>query len=171
MGISISSRASLLVICIALAFGQANPPAKKKIVITGLPDSAVSELRKSAPADITIVAPSANDVVTEMATADALIATQLTRAELIAAKQLKWVHVMNSGVESVAPIFKNSDITLTNLKVVLGPEVADHAMALLLALTRGLNQTIPSKGKWEMPRNLGQLTDLRGKTAVIVGVG
>jgi phosphoglycerate dehydrogenase-like enzyme len=171
MGISISSRASLLVICIALAFGQANPPATKKIVITGLPDSAVSELRKSAPADITIVAPSANDVVAEMATADALIATQLTRAELIAAKQLKWVHVMNSGVESVAPIFKNSDITLTNLKVVLGPEVADHAMALLLALTRGLNQTIPSKGKWEMPRNLGQLTDLRGKTAVIVGVG
>jgi len=44
-------------------------------------------------------------------------------------------------------------------------------MALLLALTRGLYQTIPAKGKWEMPRNLNQLTDLRGKTAVIVGVG
>jgi len=60
---------------------------------------------------------------------------------------------MNSGVEGVAPVFKNTDIVLTNLKVVLGPEVADHAMALLLSLTRGLNQTIPAKGRWEMPRN------------------
>jgi D-2-hydroxyacid dehydrogenase (NADP+) len=171
MGISLSVRSIVFGLLIAAAFGQADQPFKKKIIITGLPESAVAELKKSAPSNVSIVAPSPNEVVSEIANADALIATQLTRAELQAAKQLKWVHIMNSGVESVAPVLKNTDIVLTNLKVVLGPEVADHAMALLLALTRGLNQTIPARGKWEMPRNLNQLTDLHGKTAVIVGVG
>jgi phosphoglycerate dehydrogenase-like enzyme len=167
----ITIRSLLIAVLITLISAQPGQQAKKKIVITGLPDATIAELRSSAPPNVSIVAPPQSQIVTEMADADALIATQLTRAELLAAKQLKWVHVMNSGVESVAPIFKNSDITLTNLKVVLGPEVADHAMALLLALTRGLNVTIPAKGRWEMPRNLNQLTDLRGKTAVIVGVG
>jgi phosphoglycerate dehydrogenase-like enzyme len=171
MEISFSVRSIILTLVISVAFGQADQPVKKKIVITGLPDSAVAELKKSAPSNVSILAPAPNEVVSEIANADALIATQLTRAELQAAKQLKWVHIMNSGVESVAPVFKDTDIVLTNLKVVLGPEVADHAMALLLALTRGLNQIIPAKGRWEMPRNLNQLTDLRGKTAVIVGVG
>jgi phosphoglycerate dehydrogenase-like enzyme len=44
-------------------------------------------------------------------------------------------------------------------------------MALLLSLTRGLYMTIPARGKWEPPENLAQLTELSGKTAVIVGVG
>jgi phosphoglycerate dehydrogenase-like enzyme len=161
----------VLTLLVTFAFGQATPPAKKKILITGLSEATVEELRISAPPSVSIVSPPPARVNTEIADADALIATQLNRAELQAAKQLKWVHIMNSGVEGIAPVFKNTDIILTNLKVVLGPEVADHAMALLLSLTRGLFQTIPAKGKWEMPRNLNQLTDLRGKTAVIVGVG
>ena len=171
MQFSLTTRSVLLTLVTALAFAQAGQPAKKKIVVTGLPETTVDELRKSAPPNVLIVAPPQNQINAEIADADALIATQLNRAELQAAKQLKWVHIMNSGVEGIAPIFKNTDITLTNLKVVLGPEVADHAMALLLSLTRGLYQTIPAKGKWEMPRNLNQLTDLHGKTAVIVGVG
>jgi D-2-hydroxyacid dehydrogenase (NADP+) len=171
MQFSLTTRSVLLTLVTALAFAQAGQPAKKKIVVTGLPETTVDELRKSAPPNVLIVAPPQNQINAEIADADALIATQLNRAELQAAKQLKWVNIMNSGVEGIAPIFKNTDITLTNLKVVLGPEVADHAMALLLSLTRGLYQTIPAKGKWEMPRNLNQLTDLHGKTAVIVGVG
>jgi len=164
-------RSLVLTLLVTFAFGQTTQPAKKKILITGLPDSTVEELRKSAPPNVTIVSPPPAQVNAEIADADALIAAQLNRAELQASKQLKWVHIMNSGVEGIAPVFKNTDVTLTNLKVVLGPEVADHAMALLLSLTRGLYQTIPAKGKWEMPRNLNQLTDLRGKTALIVGVG
>jgi D-2-hydroxyacid dehydrogenase (NADP+) len=171
MQITFAARSTVLALLVAFAFGQSSQPARKKILITGLPDSTVEELRKSAPSNVQIVSPPPAQINSEIADADALIATQLNRAELQASKQLKWVHIMNSGVEGIAPVFKNTDITLTNLKVVLGPEVADHAMALLLSLTRGLYQTIPAKGKWDMPRNLNQLTDLRGKTAVIVGVG
>jgi phosphoglycerate dehydrogenase-like enzyme len=154
------------------AFGFAQtPPAKKKIIILGLGDSAIAELRKSAPANVLIVTPSPDQIAAEIVDADALVSPELTRAELQTAKQLKWVQVLNAGSEGIVPVFKNTDITLTNLKVVLGPEVADHAMALLLSLTRGLYETIPSRGKWEVPKNVSQLTELRGKTAVIVGVG
>jgi phosphoglycerate dehydrogenase-like enzyme len=172
MKFSATTRAiSLLLLLAAASFGQTAQPQKKKIIISGLPDSAIAELRKSAPPNVLIVSPPPDQIASEIADADALISTQLTRAELNAAKQLKWIHIMNSGVENIAPALKGTDITLTNLKVVLGPEVADHAMALLLSLTRGLNETIPARGKWEMPRNLAQLTELDGKTAVIIGVG
>ncbi|HLW99425.1 MAG TPA: D-2-hydroxyacid dehydrogenase [Candidatus Acidoferrales bacterium] len=161
---------SVFLVLITNSLAHAQTPAKKKIVILGLPDSAITDLKKSAPANVQIVAPSLNQVPAEMTDADALITPALTRDMVRGVTQLKWLQILNAGVEDIAPAFKNTDITLTNLKVVLGPEVADHAMALLLSLTRGLYQTIPAR-KWEQPRSMAQLTELNGKTAVVVGVG
>jgi phosphoglycerate dehydrogenase-like enzyme len=161
-------RSILVLLLVPVAFGQT---AKKKIVVVGLDDTAVAELKKSAPPNVRLVSPLPATVAAELENADALISPQVTREQLHAAKQLKWLQILNAGVEDVAPLVKETNIALTNLKVVLGPEVADHAMALLLSLTRGLYQTIPARGKWEMPENLSQLTELRGRTAVIVGVG
>jgi phosphoglycerate dehydrogenase-like enzyme len=167
MKISIAFRSMLFLALVTVAFAQTE---KKKIVISGLGDSTIADLKKTAPPNVSIVSVAPNQIATEIGDADALISTQLSRNELQLAKRLKWVQVLNAGSETISPIFKDTDVTLTNLKVVLGPEVADHAMALLLSLTRGLNQTIPAH-KWEIPRNVGQLTELNGKTAVIIGVG
>jgi phosphoglycerate dehydrogenase-like enzyme len=74
----------------------------------------------------------------------------------------------------VAPVLKGTDVTLTNCKIVQGPPIADHAMALLLALTRDLDRTIPARTKEVLPRDVGglfHLVELGGKTAVVVGVG
>lgn len=157
-----------LLLLAAAGLGQT---AKKKIVIVGLDDAAFSALKRSSPANVRLESPLPANFIAEVADADALIAPQLSRETLQTAKRLAWVHILNAGVEDVLPLVKDSNIALTNLKVVLGPEVADHAMALLLALTRGLYETIPARGKWEQPENIGQLTELRGRTAVIVGMG
>jgi phosphoglycerate dehydrogenase-like enzyme len=157
----------LFVLLIAAASGQTE---RKKIVISGLGDPIIAELRKSAPPNVLIVATTPNQLAAEIGDADAVITPLLTREQFRAAKRLKWVQILNAGVEESLPVLKGTDITLTSLKVTLGPEVADHAMALLLSLTRGLYQTIPAR-KWAVPRNIGQVTELRGKTAVIVGVG
>lgn len=167
MKIRITALSILSVLMVGAAFGQA---AQKKIVVVGLGDSAVSELRKSAPPNVQIVAPAPSQIAAELGDADAFITPQLRRQELQAGKKLKWVQVLNAGVEDAIPLVKGTDVSLTNLKIVLGPEVADHAMALLLSLTRGLYQTIPAR-KWEVPRSVSQLTELHGKTAVIIGVG
>lgn len=145
--------------------------ARKKIVVVGLDEASLSELKKSAPAGVRLVSPTPDQFAGELSNADGLISPQLTRDQLRGAKQLSWVQILNAGVEDVLPLVRSTNITLTNLKVVLGPEVADHAMALLLSLTRGLYETIPARGRWEQPENVAQLTELRGKTAVIVGVG
>ena len=162
----VSRRASLLLIS-AAALGQT---AKKKIVVAGLDENSAAELKKSAPSNVHLVTPAPDQYLAEISDADALITPQFTRDQLRAAKQLQWLQLLNTGAEDVMPLVKDSKITLTNLKVVLGPEVADHAFALLLALTRGLNQTIPAR-KWKPPENIAQLTELHGRTAVIVGVG
>ena len=156
-----------LLLLLPVAFGQ---NAKKTIVVAGLEDAAVTELKKSAPPNVRIEAPLPDHLLADLSSADAFISPQLTREMLHAGKRLSWVHILNAGVEDVLPLVKDSSLTLTNLKVVLGPEVADHAMALLLSLTRGLYETIPAR-RWEMPENLAQLTELQGRTAVIVGVG
>jgi len=161
-------RPILFLLLLPFAFGQT---AKEKIVVVGLDDAAVAELRKSAPPNVRLVTPATGQVADEIVNAAALITPQLTRELLHSGKQLRWVQILNAGVEDVLPLVKDTTIALTNLKVVLGPEVADHAMALLLSLTRGLYETIPARGKWEPPEHLAQLTELRGKTAVIVGVG
>lgn len=73
------------------------------------------------------------------------------------------------------PELLNSDITLTNGKIIQGPEIADHALAMLLALTRRLNETIPLRAKQEwLPgrfRGESRPIELHGKTALVVGLG
>jgi phosphoglycerate dehydrogenase-like enzyme len=69
------------------------------------------------------------------------------------------------------PEFQRSDVVLTNCKILMGPEIADHAFALLLSLTRGLNRAIPGRAGGELRREDFHPIELRGKTAVVVGVG
>jgi phosphoglycerate dehydrogenase-like enzyme len=169
MKIRFTAVSIIFVLLVAVASGQG--PGKKKIVVLGMGENVAAELRKSAPQDVAIVVPAAGQIASELSDADGLITPQLTRDVLQASKRVKWVQVLNAGVEDAVPLLKGTDVTLTSLKVTLGPEVADHAMALLLSLTRGLYQTIPARGKWEAPRGVRQMTELNGKTAVIVGVG
>ena len=62
---------------------------------------------------------------------------QLTPALFEAAPRLRWVHSSSSGVDHLMfPAFKESPVVLTGEKGLVGPHLADHAMGLLLALTR-----------------------------------
>ncbi len=67
----------------------------------------------------------------------------LVTPELIAlaGSSLRWMHVPGAGCEDF--FFKelvDSPLVLTNGRIIQGPEVADHAFALLLALTRNLHR-------------------------------
>jgi phosphoglycerate dehydrogenase-like enzyme len=111
----------------------------------------------------------------EIVDADAVIGAP--NGELLQlGKKVKWVQIMSAGVETVLHLsgsnyLRDSDIVLTNNQIVQGPEIADHALALLLTLSRGLLkfERARTDENWQ-PRPYPGI-ELRGKTAVVVGVG
>jgi D-2-hydroxyacid dehydrogenase (NADP+) len=161
-------RTRLAVLC-ALAAAVAGAE-HKKIVVMGLSPEAIRELGAVSP-NVTVEAADRARSSEQLADADALFGG-INPAQFTAAKKLKWVQVYSAGVETYRfPEFTNSNVMLTNCKIIQGPEIADHAFALLLALTRDLHQIIPQKTTEDLARNQYHPVELRGKTAVIVGVG
>ena len=56
---------------------------------------------------------------------------------------LSWMHICGAGIEKYFnKKILNKKLVVTNGKIIQGPQVADHAFALLLALTRNLNLII-----------------------------
>ncbi|MEJ7609537.1 MAG: NAD(P)-dependent oxidoreductase [Bryobacteraceae bacterium] len=114
----------------------------------------------------------------EIADADGIVGVSLTPELLKQAKQLKWLHISSAGVEPHAEIrsaCSRSSLTATWLspmqRTSTAAQIADHAFAFLLALTRKLNVTIPQQKLEEWPTGRGGMFELDGKTAVIIGVG
>jgi phosphoglycerate dehydrogenase-like enzyme len=157
-----------------LAVASAVSAQQKKILVTGLTPAAVQELQAAAP-QANVVAATREELRQQIPDADGVlgfISPELVRA----GKKLKWVQTYSAGVEpylhrASSQDLRDSDIVLTNCKILQGPEIADHAMALLLALTRDLYQIIPNRTKEEWTRGQHQPVELRGKTAVVIGVG
>ena len=160
----------MLVLAFSLSTTTGALAQNKKIVVTGMTPAAIKEMQGVA-SNVTIVAADQAKLAEQVADADAIFGT--INPELFrSAKKLKWVQVYSAGVENYRfPEFLKSDVTLTNCKILQGPNIADHAFALLLALTRDLYRIIPNRTKEEWTRGQHSPIELRGKTAVIVGLG
>src|ERR1035438_10766680 len=146
------------------------PAETRKIVVLDMPPEHIAELQSVSP-DARIVPVDDASLLGEAADADAILGT-ISPEILHAAHKLKWVQIFSAGVENyLFPEFQSSAVVLTNCKILMGPEIADHAFALLLSLTRELNRAIPARASEEWRRGGFHPIELRGKTAVIVGVG
>jgi len=161
--------ASLLLIGVCALSAQT-----KKILVDREEDELVQDLRSVSP-KARIVPVNKSTVMQEIGDADAFIGN-ITPAEVRAGKNLKWVQTMSAGVENVLFMsggsdLRDSNIVLTNNKIVQGPEIADHAMAMLLTLSRNLRKYIADdqQENWDGRRYEG--IELNGKTAVVIGTG
>jgi len=156
--------------CAALLIASGAVAANRKIVVTDRFIDIIPDLQ-SASSEVTLVPATGKDLLTQIADADAIFGT-INPELLRAAKKLKWVQIYSAGAETILfPDFVSSPAVLTNCKIVQGPNIADHAMALLLSLTRSLNQTIPKRTGEEWLRGQFQPVELSNKTAVIIGLG
>lgn len=160
----------LVAVTVVIALAAAAGFGQVKILVTGLEPAEVRQIRGAAPS-ATIVTGEPANLTAQVADADAILGD--INPELFrAAKKLRWVQVYSAGVEDeLFPALVDSAVVLTNCKILQGPNIADHAMALLLALTRDLYLTIPNRVKEDWDRREFSPVELRGKTAVVIGVG
>ena len=87
---------------------------------------------------------------------------------ILKSKKLEWVHTGASGVEEyLFPNFIKSNILFSSGKILQGPEIADHAIGLLLSITRNIHYFIKNFKKKNMPRPI----ELNGKKCGIIGMG
>lgn len=128
------------------------------------------------PPQVKLVAASGPDLLREIADADGFVGSSLSAPQLNAAKKLRWVQSWGAGVEgflfkSGNTILRDSPIVLTNNRIVEGPELADHAFAMLLAFTRQLPRFMNNQSQERWQANNEGILVLKDKTAVVIGVG
>jgi phosphoglycerate dehydrogenase-like enzyme len=147
----------------------------KKILIASDEAALLKELQSASP-KATIIPVTNKNVMQEIGDADAFIGN-IRPEEVRAGKKLQWVQVMSAGVEGVLHLsgsndLRDSHIILTNNQIVQGPEIADHALAMLLMLTRHLYTFYGQQQHelWQSPQPYPGI-ELNGRTAVIIGVG
>lgn len=145
-----------------------------KILVRGQNAETIADWQ-SVSDKVKLVQVSSETVDDEIADADAYIGN--ISPELVkAGKKLRWVQTLSAGVEQVlhksgSDALADSDIVLTNNQIVQGPEIADHAMALLLSLTRFLPTYLHRQADENWQARPYTLIELNGKNALVVGMG
>jgi phosphoglycerate dehydrogenase-like enzyme len=109
---------------------------------------------------------------------DAQVVIGFCEEELLsAATGLHWLQVYSAGVDRCIayPSFDKGKILLSNAQRIASPALAEHAIALMMALVRGLDlyHSNQLQGLWQ--RDVGmkraQFMELEGRTVLVVGLG
>lgn len=161
-----------------VAQGQSPALASKVKVLVGAGDKKqFADLEKRLP-NLELVTAGQGGIAGVIADCDGIIGLPYGskgQEILRQGKKLRWVHSTSAGVEKIVhiPELRDSDIILTNAKIMMGPEIADHVFALLLALTRNLKEydREMDNGNWMRGQTRLPMIELRRKTMVIIGLG
>ncbi len=144
--------------------------AKYKALIAGRYSPEVEAISKEAPPEVEMCfLPQGEALGDHVADVD-IIYGHIGEADLAKAKSLRWVQVVSAGVEGMMyPAFKDSDIILTNCRRMHGSQIAEHAFALLLSLTRRIvtQHEFMKDKRWEKVPCI----ELAGMTMGILGLG
>jgi phosphoglycerate dehydrogenase-like enzyme len=92
------------------------------------------------------------------------------------AKQLRWIASLNAGVELCMslPVIKAQSVMMTNMRGLDSPPIAEHAIALMLALAHGLDHFAVDTSKAIWSRNSAsrvRMQYMEGKTMLVAGLG
>ena len=146
----------------------------RKIVVRAT-DEFVGELRQLWPAIEFVGATTEAEVIKHAAGADAIIGF-CSASTLDAAVDATWIQISSAGAESCVAVeqVRNAKVALTNMQKMSSPVLAEHAVAMVMALGRGLVTygKLMSTGEWRrggpaMPK----MQEISGKTLLVVGLG
>jgi phosphoglycerate dehydrogenase-like enzyme len=141
-------------------------------------EAEIHELARRRGLDF-VIARDEQELLRELPGADALWITptfyqpavpQAVKAEL---GRLKWIGLTSAGYDVLLRAGVPPGVTMTYAVTVHAPAVAEHAVALLLALVRQLPRAITAQmnADWNSPAMVNSLRSLEDLTVAIVGLG
>jgi phosphoglycerate dehydrogenase-like enzyme len=151
-----------------------------------VPEDALNRFRAEFP-EIRFIVPGedagANDrgvIVATTPTADdlrdaeGLIGWRLESGTLESAPRLRWLHASGAGIEryALAEIAAHG-VTMTNSSGVSAPNMAEHVLGMMIALTRRFPTLMRSQTahRWRDDDTHREVGELQGQTVLVVGVG
>jgi phosphoglycerate dehydrogenase-like enzyme len=146
---------------------------RKVVALVDRPERA-QQLQAAAPGVKIVAVRTTEEAVREVKDADGLINSCDPRV-ITAGQKLRWLQLTSAGVDYCLPqVRSRPGFALTTIQRVQSATLSDHAMGLLLALTRGIDiysrqmldgafdrSKIPPERMWQ----------LRGRTMLVVGLG
>lgn len=147
----------------------------RKMLIMRVSEDEVARLQAQFPDTEMIFAASTADALGTAADVDAIVGS--CSAELIdAATKLVWVQIHWAGAERclAVPRIGSGEVILTNMQKMSAPVIGEHAVAMALALARGLvgyAKDMPSGTLFASRSESRGMVSLSGKTMLVVGLG
>ncbi|MFQ5981792.1 MAG: D-2-hydroxyacid dehydrogenase [Woeseiaceae bacterium] len=87
--------------------------------------------------------------------------------------RLRWIHTYSVGVDRclLNEEVRERDFIMSNNQRVSGPSIAEHAIALMMTLSKNLHYYQAQQYRQHWMRDAGPGTDLSGKTMLVLGLG
>ena len=151
----------------------------QRILVFAASAERLAALQEVAPDAELIPVSSRQQADAEYARADVIIGVgrsvvgYCSEALLERAKRVTWIQMGRTGAERCVAAFAATgrQPLLTNMQAIAAPQIAEHAIAMMLSLTRGLHRygDLQREGRWV--RDLGNMQEIGGKTLLVVGLG
>jgi phosphoglycerate dehydrogenase-like enzyme len=148
------------------------PPQKLVVRDAG---NLVESLQAEFPGVRFVAAPTPADAAAEAHDADAIVG--YCNEEVVgAADKLVWVQIFSAGAEHCLAVdaIGSGAVLLTNMQKMASPVIGEHAVAMMLSLTRGLTQQAKAMPEGAWNRSIGDdigMMSVDGKTLLVVGLG
>ncbi|WP_431935479.1 D-2-hydroxyacid dehydrogenase [Micromonospora sp. RP3T] len=142
-------------------------------LIAPLTEAQVDAIRAAAAPDPVVVARDPATVLRHAPDA-AVLFGDIQPAALDAAPNLRWVQSVGAGVDRIAAHLAGRDVRLVSAKGgIVGAHLAEHAFALLLALTRGVATVLRAPDWTDAYRIAVRATqwEFTDRTMLVVGLG
>jgi phosphoglycerate dehydrogenase-like enzyme len=162
----------------ALGLTPSGPPvreragwhAPKLILVAPYLHDSLAQIRDAAPGAKFVELPEAS--ARDLAAADATLGV-CTPEVLGKATHLQWIQWLGAGVEGCVqqPLVRAHQVLLTNMQRTAAPSMAEHVLALMLALSRHLDYFLREQAQAHWSEDTPRLMDLEGRTVLVVGLG
>lgn len=154
-------------------------PPKKIVSLGTLTQAQQQAIQAAAPGAKLVMVPDFETLKTAAKDADVILGVTspggICEPEVVdPAKQLRWIFATGAGVERCVsiPAVKSRNVLVTNLRAVDSANIAEHAMALTLALARGVDKFVLNQQQARWNRSpAAKIQTLNGKTLLVVGLG